>query len=213
MFCAKRSNGQVVPYGQGCPLLDVHPSTIRRWEAEGELRCEWTPGSKERRIPESEIHRIPGTTAKENTVAVALYGCVSGHGHGDGLETQAFCLAAKYISRYGKTYTITEIGSGLNIICRRLRKLMDMVRSRSVRAIAITYKDRLTRFGYEYLDAFLEGYSVPMLVLYPDEEQTAEDEPISDMIALVTSFARRLYGRRSRKVREPVQCVRKQAVH
>jgi excisionase family DNA binding protein len=41
--------------GEAARLMDVHPNTIRRWEAEGKLRCQWTPGGKERRIPESEI--------------------------------------------------------------------------------------------------------------------------------------------------------------
>lgn len=199
--------------GKAAHLLDVHPNTVRRWEAEGKLRCEWTPGGKERRIPESEIQRILGTTAEENADAVALYGRVSGHGQRDDLETQVECLAATYRSRYGQAYTITDIGSGLNTTRRGLRKLMDMVRSRSVRAIAITYKDRLTRFGYEYLEALFESYGVPVLVLYPDEEQTAEDELVSDMIALVTSFAGRLYGRRSRKAKAVIECVRRNATH
>ena len=52
-----------------------------------------------------------------------------------------------------------------------------------------------------------------MLVLYTVEEQTAEDELVSDMIALVTSFAGRLYGRRLRKAKAVIECVRKTAAH
>lgn len=197
--------------GEASRLMGVHPNTIRRWEMEGKLRCEWTPGGKERRIPESEIRRILGTT--ENTAdAVVLYGRVSGHGQRDNLETQVKSLEAEYGSRFAKGYTITDVGRGLNARRRGLHKLFDMARSRSVRAVAITYKDRLTRFGFEYLEAFFTDHGVELLILHPDEDQTAEEELVSDMIALVTSFAGRLYGRRSHKAKEVIACVREKAV-
>ncbi len=195
---------------EAAQLMDVHPNTIRRWEAEGKLRCEWTPGGKERRIPESEIRRLFGSSEK-SVDAVVLYGRVSGHGQRDDLKTQVECLEAEYGPRFGAVQTITDIGSGLNTRRRGLRKLLDMVRSRSVRAVAITYKDRLTRFGFEYLETFFRDYGVEILVLHSDEDQTPEEELVADMVALVTSFAGRLYGRRSHKMKEIVACVQKQA--
>jgi predicted site-specific integrase-resolvase len=94
-----------------------------------------------------------------------------------------------------------------------LRKLLNLARSRSVRAVAITYKDRLTRFGFEYLEAFFTAHDVQVLILHPDDDQTPEEELVADMIALVTSFAGRLYGRRSHKMKEIVTCVREKAGH
>ena len=121
------------------------------------------------------------------------------------------CLEAEFASRFAKAYTITDVGSGLNARRKGLRKLLDLAGSRSVQAIAITCKDRLTRFGYEYLEAFFAGHAVEVWVLHPDDDQTPEEELVSDMIALVTSFARRLYGRRSHKTKEIVACVSEKA--
>jgi putative resolvase len=42
-----------------CEFLGVSPSTIRRWEKAGKIRCVKTPGGH-RRVPESEIQRIQG---------------------------------------------------------------------------------------------------------------------------------------------------------
>ena len=104
------------------------------------------------------------------------------------------CLEAEFASRFAKAYTITDVGSGLNARRKGLRKLLD-----------------LARFGYEYLEAFFAGHAVEVWVLHPDDDQTPEEELVSDMIALVTSFARRLYGRRSHKTKEIVACVSEKA--
>ena len=41
-----------------------------------------------------------------------------------------------------------------------------------------------------------------LTVLAPDEEQTAEAELTQDLLAIIASFAGRLYGLRSRKQRQ-----------
>jgi putative resolvase len=191
-------------------LLDVHPNTIRRWEATGQLRCEWTSGGEERRVPESEIRRLMGISG--NADAVALYGRVSGHGQKDDLDRQIASLKAAFSGRFAETYTYTDIGSGLNPRRKGLWQMLELVRARRIGAVVLTYKDRLTRFGFEYLEVFLEAYGVKILVLYPDDDQTPEQELVGDMVALVTSFAGRLYGRRSHKVKEITKCLKK-SVH
>jgi len=113
--------------GEAARLMGVHPNTIRRWDAEGKLRCQWTPGGKERRIPEGEIRRIMGIT-EGNADAVVLYGRVSGHGQRNDLETQVKCLEAEFAPRFASVYTVTDIGSGLNARHRGLRKVLDMAR-------------------------------------------------------------------------------------
>jgi excisionase family DNA binding protein len=190
-------------------LLDVHPNTIRRWEAAGQLRCEWTPGGKERRVPASEIRRLMGISG--NVDAVALYGRVSGHGQKDDLTRQIATLEAAFSDKFTGTYTFTDIGSGLNARRKGLWQMLELVRTRRIGAVALTYKDRLTRFGFEYLEVLLEAYGVEILVLYPDDDQTPEQELVGDMLALVTSFAERLYGRRSDKVKEITKCLKKSA--
>jgi putative resolvase len=42
---------------EACEFLGVSPSTIRRWEREGKIRCVRTPGGQ-RRVPESEVARL-----------------------------------------------------------------------------------------------------------------------------------------------------------
>jgi putative resolvase len=134
-------------------LLDVHPNTIRRWEAAGKLRCEWTPGDKERRVHESEIRGLMGLS--ENADAVALHGRVSGHSQKDDLERQVTILASELANRFAEACTFTDIGSGLNPRRKGLRQVLELACAWRIRAVAHTYKDRLTCFGFEYMEAYL----------------------------------------------------------
>src|SRR6266446_4534097 len=105
-----------------------------------------------------------------------------------------------------KTWTLTDIGSGLNTERKSLQKLLALVQDYQVAEVVVTYADRLTRFGLSYLQALFSGYGVTLTVLSPDEEQTPEQELTADLLALIASFAGRLYGRRSRKQQALLAC-------
>jgi len=103
---------------------------------------------------------------------------------------------------------ITEISSGLNENRRGLRKLFKLVENREIDKVLVTYKDRLTRFGFRYLEEFFKSYNVEIEVLYDKEDKSAKDELVEDLIAIITSFVGKLYGMRSKKKREIVKRVK-----
>ena len=72
----------------------------------------------------------------------------------------------------------------------------------------VTYKDRLTRFGFEYLHALFLASGVRLTVLDANEETTPEKELTDDLIAMIASFSGRLYGLGSHKQKELVKCAR-----
>lgn len=60
-----------------------------------------------------------------------------------------------------------------------------------------SYKDRLTRFGFNYFDILLPKIGCELVVINKDEE----DKPdlMKDLVAIITSFCCRLYGLRRGK--------------
>ena len=78
-------------------------------------------------------------------------------------------------------------------------KLFNYVVNRQIDVVVITYKDRLTRFGFEYLEYFFKQYGVRVEVVYGKESKDAYQELVEDLLAIVTSFAGKLYGMRSHK--------------
>lgn len=91
--------------------------------------------------------------------------------------------------------TVTEIGSGLN---GHRRKLMRLLSDPEVATIIVEHRDRLVRFGFEYIEATLAAQGRRLLVVEPGE---VKDDLVQDMSEVLTSFCARLYGRRSAKKR------------
>ena len=190
--------------GAAAHELGLHPMTVRRWIKAGRIQV--VQVGREVRVPRSEIERIVGTVDGRLLV---LYGRVSGRGQQDDLNTQLERLQAWASSqRKGvETLVLSDIGSGLKAGRRQLQRLLKMVCEDRVAEIAITYEDRLTRFGQEFLETLFSCFGVTLTVLDPGLEKTPEQELTTDLLALIASFSGRLYGMRSHKQKELVKCA------
>src|SRR5437763_3588763 len=185
--------------------LGLHPITVRRWIKAGRIQA--VPMGREVRIPRTEIERMVG---KLDGRLLVLYGRVSGHGQKADLDTQLERLQAwARTERKGQeTLVLADIGSGLKAGRRHLQRLLKLVCEDKVGEVAITYEDRLTRFGQEYLETVFTCFDVTLTVLEPGEAQVPEQELTSDLLALIASFSGRLYGMRSHKQQALVACAK-----
>src|ERR1700726_876174 len=191
--------------GAAAHELGLHPMTVRRWIKAGRIQV--VQVGREMRIPRSEIERMVGASDERFLV---LYGRVSGHGQKDDLETQLERLQAwARTERKGQeTLVLSDIGSGLKASRRHLQRLLKLVCEDKVAEVAITYEDRLTRFGQEYLETLFACFDVTLTVLEPGEEKTPEQELTHELLALIASFSGRLYGMRSHKQQALVACAK-----
>ena len=101
-----------------------------------------------------------------------------------------------------------EVGSGLNTKQAGFMKLCQAIERKEIEQGINTYPDRLTRFGFRYLEEFFKSYNVEIEVLYDKEDKNAKDELVEDLIAIITSFVGKLYGMRSKKKKEIVKRVK-----
>ncbi len=191
--------------GEVAKRLGLHPLTVRRWVKEGKIAA--IPIGREARIPITEVERLLG---EQRAGIIVLYGRVSGHADKEDLQRQVQQLEQwALVARTGqKTVTLTDIGSGLDTERKSLQRLLALVQNYQVAEVVVTCSDRLTRFGLSYLQALFSGYGVTLTVLHPDEEQTPEQELTEDLLAIIASFAGRLYGVRSRKQKALVACAK-----
>ena len=72
-----------------------------------------------------------------------------------------------------------------------------------VNNIYVTYKDRLTRFGYHYLETICGHYGVRIIVVKDMEQRKSiEQELAEDLMNLIASFSGKLYGLRSKGIQK-----------
>ena len=193
--------------GEFADELGVHRQTVKRWCREDEIDYTRTPGGS-RRIPRRELLRLSGDVRP--TDRVALYARVSSHSqkeNGD-LDRQIERLR-DYAHDHGWTVenTYTDVGSGLNEDRRGLDSLLDDVQEADYGRILVTYEDRLTRFGFSYLERYFDCYGVTITVIEDETDKSAQEELIDDLIKLVASFSGKLHGMRSSKKQQVVNTV------
>lgn len=102
-------------------------------------------------------------------------------------RVQDFCTAKGWIINR----VVEECGSGLND-SRKL--LLSLLRDKTITRIVVEHKDRLTRFGFNYIKE-LANFEIVVINEVVEDEQ----DLMQDFISLVTSFTARLYGRRRTK--------------
>ena len=161
-------------------------------------------------MPYSEVERILGRKPETKETRAVIYARVSSPDQKRDLERQIEHLT-QYCSAKGYRVVdvLSDVASGLKTSRRGLMKLLDYVVNKQVDAVIITYKDRLTRFGVEYLEYFFSQHGVRIEAVFGEEPKDAYQELIEDLVAIVTSFAGKLYGMRSHKKRRLVQGFKK----
>jgi excisionase family DNA binding protein len=186
-------------------LLGVSRATVIKWIKSGRIVAFGVHGRW--RIPYSEVERV--LRGVQRVRRVAIYARVSSSTQRGDLERQVESLKLwVYRNLPNAEYVVvTDIASGLNEDRRGLRELIEMAKRKEVEAIVITYRDRLTRFGFEYLKTLFNTLGVDVYVAFQEEPKDYVQELVEDFIEIVTSFASRIYGKRSKRCKEVVSCI------
>ena len=71
--------------------------------------------------------------------------------------------------------------------------LWRLVADHTLGTIVVEHRERLSRFGFEYVEAALSGWGARILVM---EEGELEEDLVRDVTEVMTSLCARLYGRR-----------------
>ena len=148
------------------------------------------------------IVREPATA--QESASVALYARVSSADQKEDLDRQMQRLKDYAASHgYHVSKLVSELASGLN---DNRPKLMKLLTDASVGVIVIEHRDRLTRFGFTYIEQLMQMQGRRLEVIFPSE---TDHDLVDDFSAVISSMASRIYGRRmsKRRAEKIQQCV------
>jgi putative resolvase len=146
-----------------------------------------------------DAYQLPtGTVIVREPIApvqgVALYARVSSADQKDDATRQMQRLREYAAARgYQVSVEVTEIASGLNDERPKLKKLLTNPR---IGVLVVEHRDRLTRFGYGYIATLLEQQGRRVEAISPSD---TGDDLVDDFVAVITSMAARISGRRHSK--------------
>jgi excisionase family DNA binding protein len=185
--------------------LGVSRVTVIKWIKSGKIAAYSVHGRW--RTPYSEVERV--LRGVQGVRRVAIYARVSSNTQENDLERQVESLKLWVSKNFpnAEYVVVTDVASGLNEDRRGLRELVEMARRREIQAVVVAYRDRLTRFGFEYLKTLFNTFGVDVYVAFHEESEDYVQELVEDFIEIVTSFASRIYGKRSKKYKEVVSCI------
>ncbi|HEY2673702.1 MAG TPA: IS607 family transposase, partial [Rugosimonospora sp.] len=127
-------------------------STVRRWESEGRITARRT-SSGQRYFDDTDVRRVLQSGFDAQARRTVVYCRVSSAGQKPDLASQVtsmeqFCLARGL----AVDDWISEIGGGMNLRREKFLALMDAVDRGEIATLVVAHKDRLARFGFEYLE-------------------------------------------------------------
>lgn len=94
---------------------------------------------------------------------------------------------------------ISDVASGLNDNRKGLAKLINLVQTGNVKRIYISYKDRLTRFGFNYIKQICDFNQTEIVIVSTETtSKSLEFELAEDIISIIPSFSGKLYGLRNK---------------
>lgn len=199
---------ELISIGKFAKMVGVTPTTLRRMHDAGELiPYHVTKGGTRYYSTEQLKMFLPDT---EQSKKVVGYCRVSTPAQKDDLETQIANVKSYMYAKGYQFEIIEDIGSGINYKKKGLQKLISMISNREISKIVVLYKDRLIRFGFELIEYLCSINNIEIEII-DNTTHSKEQELTDDLIQIITVFANKLYGQRSKKTKKLIDEVKKNA--
>ena len=181
--------------------------TLRRMHESGNLVPAYISSGGTRYYSDEQLAQILGKSSGTNLDKRVIGYCrVSTKSQKDDLENQIKNVKAYMLSRGYQFDIISDIGSGINYNNTGLKKLVSMINGKEISKVVVLYKDRLVRFGFDLIKYLCEINDVEIEII-DNSEYSKEQELTDDLIQVITVFANRLYGSRSKKTKNLIKEV------
>lgn len=159
-----------------------HPKTLSLWAEDGKITCIRSPGGHRRYLAES-LDAI-----KSKKAETILYARVSTSSQKDDLKSQIDYLGLNYPG----SRCVSDTGSGLNFKRKKFIWLMERVARREITTIVVAHKDRLCRFGFDFVEWFCNLNGCTIVVL-DNAYKPPHQELMEDFMSIMHCFSSKLY--------------------
>lgn len=192
--------------GKFAKELGVTPEHVRTMHRTGEVTPARISEKGTRYYSEEQLRELKNSRTPQREEKVVAYCRVSTKSQQYELEKQVENVKSYMYAKGYSFEVITDIGSGINYKNKGLQKLISLIDSNQVTKVVILHKDRLVQFGFELIQLLCDLHDVKIEII-DNSELSNKEELTDDLIEIITVFANRLYGSRSKKTRTLIERV------
>ena len=193
-FTRENINKNYYTTGEVADLFQVSTKTIQKWDNKGILKFERSPTNRRVLPKETLIEYLKSKNMFYEDESLSkrdvIYARVSTYGQqkqGD-LDRQVDYILSNRAD-LKNVLIFKEVKSIFDSKRKKLLKLIDMVLNDEVNRIFITYKERLTRFGFEYIETICNHHNVEIVVMQSEQDnKSVEQELVEDINSLLTTL-------------------------
>ena len=191
---------QLITISEAAKQLGITKKTLQDWDRSKKLVALRTAGGH-RRYRQSDITEMQGLEPEEpNPDKVCVYCRVSSQDQkqkGDLDRQKARLLEYCAEKEYKVEKVLFDVCSGMKAKRPKLKQLFKLVSEHRINKVVIEYKDRLARFMFEIFEEFFNSHGVEIECVEQVFPKSFENELVSDMLSLLSSFSSKIYGKRS----------------
>jgi len=159
-----------------------------------------------------DIEDLKELNENQNSLNI-IYARVSNSKQKEDLNRQVKVLSDYCVSTGNICHKIiTDIASGMNENRDGLKELLSLLLESKINKVFISYKDRLTRFGFGYFEYLFSKYNSEIVILNNTKEEDFQDELTNDLISIIHHFSMKMYSNRRKVLKQFTKALQKEEV-
>jgi predicted site-specific integrase-resolvase len=166
---------------------NVSEQALRSWAITGKIKYFTTKGGHRRYSTDEQVGNNEGEKV--------IYARVSSRKQQGDLDRQIKYLQSKYPTHR----IVSDIGSGINFKRKGFKGILEGVFKGTIKEVVVAKRDRFTRFGFDLFEWIFEKHKALLIPDQPDGKPE-ESELSEDLMAIITVFTARYYGKRKYSV-------------
>lgn len=182
--------------------LKITPITLMNWKNKGMIKYKRL--SKKKILYDIDSIGTDEDSEILNTKSV-VYARVSTAGQKHDLENQIEIIKKYMISNGIKPDEVySDIASGMNENRKSFNSMLESIFRREIKTVYITFKDRLSRFGFNYFKNIFGFFGTSVVVLDENEgtNKTYQQELMDDLLAIIHTYSMKLYTNSKKKLKQ-----------
>ncbi|MGL2374694.1 IS607 family transposase [Helicobacter pylori] len=174
-------------------ILKISRVTLWKYVKSGKIRVKQEPNGYYI-YNDSDVYSLAGI---EDGRLNVVYAMVSTQKQKQDLQNQIEnCISFINAKGISVDSIYSDIKSGMSLDRKGFMELLNAVMAFKIKAVYISYKDRLARLSYELVEKLFSDYGTKIVIINQCESISLEQELFEDIMQTIHSFSMKMYSKR-----------------